>query len=412
MIRATRARSEIGSSTSFTERDGADIEVAREDAALGALVHPLVRAELAELLRLMNSYYSNRIEGQGTRPRDIERAMGGSLSPEPTRRALQLLARAHVEVQRRTDARLVQEPDLPICTAAFICDVHRAIYAELPDDMRRIEDAPGGPALMPPGELRTWEVTVGGHLAPASGALDAFLARFAQVYEPHRLDPVQRLVAATASHHRLAWIHPFADGNGRVARLFTQAYFTKLGLGAVGLWAISRGFARKRERYYAALAEADAPRGGDLDGRGNLSERGLAELCMSFLRTALDQIRFMRSLLALDGLKDRIVGWAELRVARRELRPQAAHVLTDLVAHGQLERGAIARVSGMPERTARLLIGQLLDDGVVKSSSPKGPLRIAFPVKVVGAWLPGLFPDGADTDEDDAPAPMRETRRR
>ncbi|MGI4742086.1 MAG: Fic family protein [Janthinobacterium lividum] len=55
---------------------------------------------------------------------------------------------------------------------------------------------------------------------------------------PNRL---ARIVAIGAAHHRLAWLHPFLDGNGRVMRLFSDAAFLAEGLDAGGLWSMSRG---------------------------------------------------------------------------------------------------------------------------------------------------------------------------
>jgi Fic family protein len=89
-------------------------------------------------------------------------------------------------------------------------------------------------------------------------------------------------MAAIASHHRLMWIHPFLDGNGRVARLYTDACFCRLPLPGYGLWNVSRGLARRRDEYMAALTSADAPRRNDYDGRGSLSNDELARFCYCF----------------------------------------------------------------------------------------------------------------------------------
>jgi Fic family protein len=86
-----------------------------------------------------------------------------------------------------------------------------------------------------------------------------------------------------AAHHRLAWIHPFGDGNGRVVRLHSHALLIRHGLAGHGLWTLSRGLARQRQRYYAALEAADRGRRNDLDGRGNLSDAALADFCVFFL---------------------------------------------------------------------------------------------------------------------------------
>ena len=85
-------------------------EVMRRGASLGSSVHPTTRVELVRLLRLMNSYYSNLIEGQATRPHDIERALARDLSRSPAQRSLPLLAVAHVEAQEEIERRLAETP--------------------------------------------------------------------------------------------------------------------------------------------------------------------------------------------------------------------------------------------------------------------------------------------------------------
>lgn len=65
-------------------------ELSAQAATLGHALHPKTASSLADLVRLMNTYYSNLIEGHHTRPRDIERALAGELDPDPKRRDLQL----------------------------------------------------------------------------------------------------------------------------------------------------------------------------------------------------------------------------------------------------------------------------------------------------------------------------------
>jgi hypothetical protein len=72
--------------------------------SLAGQLHPLVRAGIGDLVRSMNCYYSNLIEGHNTLPRDIERALAHEYSSEPQKRNLQLEAVAHIEVQRRIDS--------------------------------------------------------------------------------------------------------------------------------------------------------------------------------------------------------------------------------------------------------------------------------------------------------------------
>jgi Fic family protein len=103
-----------------------------------------------------------------------------------------------------------------------------------------------------------------------------FMAYFQRRYRLEGLGRGARLVAMAAAHHRLNDIHPFADGNGRVSRLISHAMGLATGIGAHGLWSISRDLESRLE-YKRMMDHADLPRQGDLDGRGNLSLGTLIE---------------------------------------------------------------------------------------------------------------------------------------
>jgi Fic family protein len=197
------------------------------------------------------------------------------------------------------------------------------------------------------------------------------------------------------------WIHPFLDGNGRVARLYTDACFRKLPVIGYGLWNISRGLVRRRDDYMAALTQADAPRRNDYDGLGNLSNEGLLKFCRFFLDTCLDQINYMNGLLKLDALLERIQGYVRMRANRMipapkeglpTMKPEAAYMLQETLLRGEVSRGDMIRVSGMAERTGRTVLGQLLKEGLLTSDMPKGPVRLAFPTFVAGYLFPALYP--------------------
>ena len=118
---------------------------AQQAGRLSALLHPAVRQEVAELVRSMNCYYSNLIEGHNTHPRDIDRALAADYATDPHRRDLQLEARAHIEVQRLIDA-----PDLhprPAATRAFIEWTHREFCARLPQSLLVAENPASVTAL-------------------------------------------------------------------------------------------------------------------------------------------------------------------------------------------------------------------------------------------------------------------------
>jgi Fic family protein len=239
---------------------------------LGQALHPRTAGNLADLVRIANTYYSNLIEGHDTRPKDIERALAGDLHRDKERRNLQIEAAAHVRLQAEID-RLAAEGKLGEPAAPdFLRWLHREFYKGATEDMLRIRGA-GREFMMVPGEWRSQtehDVGVGRHEPPSSERVSDFMTYFAQRYRLAPLGTAGRLMAMAAAHHRFNYIHPFPDGNGRVSRLMSRAMALMAGIGAHGLWSVSRGLSRgleSRSDYKRMMDYADAPRQGDLDGR-------------------------------------------------------------------------------------------------------------------------------------------------
>jgi Fic family protein len=160
-----------------------------------------------------------------------------------------------------------------------------------------------------------------------------------------------------------------------------------------GLWSVARGLARRDQAYKAYLAACDEPRHGDYDGRGSLSEMRLAEFAVFFLETCIDQVDFMESLIQPERLRHRILIWTEEEMRLGTLPARADAVLDALLYRGELPRADVVKVLGTGERQARRITAALLDAGVLTSASSRAPLHLAFPARLAGRWLPGLFPD-------------------
>ncbi|MEX0661812.1 MAG: Fic family protein [Balneolaceae bacterium] len=377
------------------------MNVYADAAELSGMVHPITRKEIARLLRHINSYYSNRIEGEHTTPADIEKAVKKEYSADEDRKRLQLLSVAHIEVQKGIDERFDSGEGIPVCSSEFLCWLHKEFYERVPDSFLKIYHPDRGEHItMVPGELRNENVTVGNHIPPKWESLPEFLKRFEEVYASDSVYGHKKLITAAVSHHRLTWIHPFLDGNGRVSRLFTYAFMRKAGIESHGLWTLSRGLARNAEEYKNVLADADSSRRGNYDGRGNLSEKALTDFSRFFFETAADQISFMKKLLSLDGLHKRIVSYVNRRTDEaltdeKALRSEAKHVLTEVMMRGEIARGEVPRLIGLGERTATALIKQLLAEELVSSESHRSPIRFHIPAKVVGYYFPDLYPLGS-----------------
>ena len=201
-----------------------------------------------------------------------------------------------------------------VCTPAFLQNLHQSFYDKLPVKFLAIENPTSGEMIqLTPGEFRTRYVKVGKLVPPEPEEIIRLLGWFERIYPPNKIHGIERLFAAAASHHRLMWIHPFLDGNGRVGRLFTDNYMRCAGLGGYGLWSMSRGFGRETKSYYAALNSADMERQGSHDGRGILSDRGLLTFTEYFIQTALDQVNYFACLLEPQKLSERIEVYFEMR---------------------------------------------------------------------------------------------------
>jgi Fic family protein len=350
-----------------------------------------VAGELRGLLRGMNSYYTNRIEGQHTRPLEIEQALASNFSANKELAARQRLAIAHIDAEAAIEQRYSGESGArQLYNAAAVRDIHRELFSRLPpEDLVTGEGEP-----VAPGELRQREVQVGRHVAPAHTSLPALLERWGQFYGAIRRGEAA-LLALAAAHQRLGWVHPFIDGNGRVMRLHSHAVLSALGY-TNGLWSPLRGFARSVDQYYARLADADSPRRGDLDGRGNLSEQGLVAWIDYVLDVCLDQVKFMGGLLDISAMERRIAACLTFEeesqrsgVRREVLRPLHYLFLTG----GELERGEFKTMTCLGERTAVSALSALIRRGLLKSDTPQGKVRFALPLHALRFYFPALWPE-------------------
>lgn len=367
------------------------LELAARSAGFRRSLPDSLTRSLAALVRSMNCYYSNLIEGHNTHPIDIERALKGDYSLDANKRDLQLEARAHIAVQQWIDTGGMTSP---VTTRHGITEIHRRFCEHLPAEMLWIKDPVTKRKIkVIPGELRQRDVAVGRHIPVSAPAVPRFLERYEAAYS--NLGKTETIIATAAAHHRLTWIHPFLDGNGRVARLVSHATLRDV-LDTGGVWSIARGLARSTTDYKAHLAACDMPRRNDLDGRGNLSEENLAAFTKFFLTACLDQVDFMEKLMQPDQLRTRILTWAEEEIRLGRLPPKANNILEALLYRGEAPRGDAAAIVGTGERHARRVVSLLIQLGVVESDSSRAPLRLAFPAALAARWMPGLFPERVD----------------
>ena len=365
------------------------VELVAKANRLRGQLRPEVSDGIGGLVRSMNCYYSNLIEGHHTHPRDIDRALHDQYSQEPRQRALQLEARAHIKVQEMIDSG--KDPKDPPASEKYVKWLHHEFCRRLPDELLWVEN-PDSNERVPviPGEFRNGHVQVGQHIPPAADELPKYMARLAQVYDFEQLSKVQEIVAIAAAHHRFLWIHPFYDGNGRVVRLMAHAMLIRTGVGS-GIWSVARGLAREVDEYKVKLMAADEARHNDYDGRGALSERRLEEFCEFFLRACIDQIDFMESLLQPAELLRRMKLYCDDEIAAGRLPKRSMALLREALLMGEVARGRAPEITGYQERRAREILSTLLRKGLLVQTGPRAPVRLGFTADVVERWFPALY---------------------
>lgn len=373
------------------------ITLLTQSAKLSGQIAPLTLIRIEQHMAAINSYYSNLIEGNSTHPHEIRAGQRGSYSGDPAKRNLQLESVAHMQVQEWL---IEQKPDLDtLFTPEFICRLHGEFYRRMPETLWVIKDEHGiYTDQVIPGEWRTRSVKIGLHIPPEAESLASLMDSFCETYNPKKFKGDRKIIAIMAAHHRFAWIHPFIDGNGRVGRLLTDTALKAMGLDSYGAWCLSRGLARSSSKYKSLLANADAPRHDNYDGRGHLTEKGLVYFCDYMLDTAIDQVTYISELLDLTKMRQRIEKYIIARNDDRvdgisaTLKSSASLILYMAFQQGEIDRDQALELCAMPDRSARRLLSQLRSEGLLSETSSRSPLRWEVPEHAEPWYFPNLTP--------------------
>ena len=380
------------------------VELYRADAALNETIPDSIRSSTEWLLRLVNCFYSNKIEVNPTHPKELLRTQEKDRKAGDDEFIIELLS--HLEAQIKAKKSDIDKSN--VMTQGFVKELHKSFYSGLPDSFLTVKDKGGQivfdhdrkPMLVHPGEYRTHPVQVGSHIPPDSNELHGYMAWLESEFDLNKTHGTRRVVAAAALHHRLAWIHPFQDGNGRVIRLLTDCYMRCSGFDGYGLWSITRGFGRDTKAYYSALAQADKPRQGNADGRGTLSDSGLIYFTKYFIDTALDQVKYFSGLLEPRKLGIRVDYYFELRAKGGLpgppgeelplLKIAARDIYRLLLEKGAMSRGAVIQHLGKGEQTLRPVFKQMQNEGLI-SAKPKRDVKLKLSTTAIEFLFPRLW---------------------
>lgn len=371
-------------------------QVCIESSKLIGSYDSIVIDSIRDLLRKTNSYYSNLIESEGTHPIDIEKAMKSDFSQDTKEKNLQLLSLVHIDIQKYIESKKLISP----YNKGFIESIHKALYSDrrMKPFLQIYDSVNNTTIIMTPGEFRKRDVKVGSHICPSPDEIESMIRSYETIYYNdlnHSKTKAKKLIYALASHHRLVWIHPFLDGNGRIARLLLDAVLFHIDIEGYGLWTISRGLARNSKQYKNSLASADMVRQGDYDGRGMLSNKELKNFVKYMLEISLDQIKYMSDCLRLSTLSHRIETYIQLSkngMFRKILPKHSEILLKELLLRGEVERGDVGKIIGKQKTVASALIKELTELNMIYSDTPRGTIKLKFNSHFASYVFPNIFP--------------------
>lgn len=345
----------------FAFDSGLSRSIIRLERARGELDHgstpPIVYFQLKELFELLTSIMSARIEGNRTTLLDaVAGAMRGresQVAPDEGVDEILNIQGAMAFVERHA---LVG----PL-THGFVRELHRLVV----DRLRREGDQHAG-------GYRRGEVTIGGsaHRPPFPSDVLGDMAQLLD-FANEDVEPHMQLLQTAIVHHRFLWIHPFGNGNGRVARLLTYAMLIRQGfVSTTSYRAINPTavFGADRSGYYDHLSQADR-----LDDEGTIA---WCDFILDGLVTDLERLRSLRDnsfvttellLPAIERLN------AAGGVTRRERDALRIVARRSIVRAGDLEEAFPGSAT-----TRSHAIRRLLDRGLLTQADGPRSYRLVF----------------------------------
>ncbi|MCL2118594.1 MAG: Fic family protein [Planctomycetaceae bacterium] len=306
---------------------------------------PALFGQLKRLFHLAESLGSARIEGNRT---TLVEFYDSHLEPEEPFNKEGIREIKNIdEALTFIEEVMVPRPETPV-NRAFLCELHKKVVRHLDREGDRT-----------PGEYRKANVIIMGstHTPTDACQVDLLMQELCDFINRND-EPQYHLLKTAIAHHRFAWIHPFSNGNGRVARLLTYTMLVKLGfrVGEGRILNPTAAFCNRRQFYYENLERADS---------GN--EADILHWCEFALGGIKDDIEKIDNLLDYEYLKKEILFPALAYVQERRWVDHAgASVLRKVIERQIIQNKDIQTSPRSSDRVvASRLINQLIAKGML-----------------------------------------------
>ena len=381
-------------------------EVAIRSRELEATLAPETAQAIGDKVRIINSHYSNSIEGIVSSYVEIEAGLRKEYTPISAERYKQEIGAAHVQVEKAVMRDVLAQPDVNVSAPAFVAQIHQAFFSKLPQEHQFTHDRHGFTRVpVMPGEFRDEPIGIHGKLlgqevnmqiGPETGKeLRANMLAFGELYHQHNFKGSEaKMVAMAAAHLKLGWLHPFRDGNGRTIRLHSTFFMAACGINRSNLWSLSRGLSEKRAEYYNSLFIGNPQPERKNRERIRFRSENVAMFCDDFLTIAKGQVEFMRGQLRLRTVSDRIDRFASEHLvgsAYGRNKMEAARLIRAVFNEGSIERAKLPQIlPTLSERTIRNITSGLVREELLETAHIKAPFTIGLPDKAMAGYFPDL----------------------
>jgi Fic family protein len=196
------------------------------------------------------------------------------------------------------------------------------------------------------------------YVAPAASRLDAEIERFLAWFESNeQQDP---LVKTAIAHLWFVTIHPFEDGNGRIARAVAEMCLARSDGSAQRFYSMSSQILEERKSYYEILEKTQS---GSLD---------ITEWLKWFLECLDRAIEHSNQITSSALLKESF--WRDLKKKNVSLNLRQKKVLNKLLVdfEGKLTREKWMKLTRASSRTALRDIGELMELGILEQEEAGG----------------------------------------
>jgi len=223
----------------------------------GVPLQPEVAKNLHALFLAKGALATTAIEGNTLSEEEVVKHLAGELKLSPSREYLgqevdNIIAACNGILSE------IRNGHRPVLDFSRVCELNRLVQEKLP-----LNEG------VKPGELRTFDVGVARYRGAPAQDCQFLLERLCEWLNGKEFQPgggmdlAYAIIKAMLSHLYLAWIHPFADGNGRTARLIEFQILICSGVPTPAAHLMSNHYNQTRTEYYRQLDQASRP-GGDV----------------------------------------------------------------------------------------------------------------------------------------------------